>query len=152
SLNLLANLELHDGRFEAARDLFTEALKRLESQGDALSRQAAVASDNLGYCHIALDRLDLGVTLVRRSIEVLEDLDARQALDYPCLDLCFAGVKTNCFDDAECWGLKALALGEEYGRRDVVKNSHYLLAETYSEMGRGAEADVHYDALASSYP
>lgn len=152
SLNLLANLEVHEGRFEAARDLFAEALERLESEGDALSRQAAVASDNLGYCHMALERLDLGLPLVRRSIELLEGLDARQALDYPCLDLCFAGVKTRCFEDAECWGLKALGLGEEFGRRDVVKNSHYLLAEAYSEMGRGAEADVHYDALASAYP
>ena len=152
SLNLLANLELHEGRFEEARELFAESLERLESEGDTLSRQAAVASDNLGYCHMALDRLDLGLPLVRRSIEVLENLEARQALDYPCLDLCYAGVKVNCFDDAECWGLKALALGEEFGRQDVVKNSHYLLAETYSEMGRSAEADVHYDALASSYP
>ena len=152
SLNLLANLELHEGRFEAARELFSEALERLESEGDALSRQAAVASDNLGYCHIALDRLEVGLPLVRRSIEVLEGLDARQALDYPCLDLCFAGVKTRCYDEAETWGRKALDLGEEFGRRDVVKNSHYLLAETYSETGRDAEADAHYDALASGYP
>jgi tetratricopeptide (TPR) repeat protein len=152
SLNLLANLELHEGRFESARDLFLEALERLESEGDVLSRQAAVASDNLGYCHMALERLDLGLPLVRRSIELLETLEARQALDYPCLDLCFAGVKTGCLEDAECWGLKALGLGQEFGRKDVIKNSHYLLAEAYSEMGRGAEAEVHYDALASNYP
>lgn len=152
SLNLLAGLELHEGRFETARDLFTEALDRLEADGDALSRQAAVAADNLGYCHMALDRLDLGLPLVRRSVETLEGLDARQALDYPCLDLCFASVKVRCLEEAENWGLRALGLGEEFGRRDVVKNSHYLLAETYSEMGREGEADTHYDALAEAYP
>lgn len=152
SLNLLAGLELHEGRFETARGLFSEALDRLEAEGDALSRQAAVAADNLGYCHIALDRLDLGLPLVRRSVETLETLDARQALDYPCLDLCFASVKTCSLEDAESWGLRALGLGQEFGRRDVVKNSHYLLAETYSEMGREAEADTHYDALAEAYP
>jgi len=152
SLNLLAGLELHEGHFETARELFAEALDRLESEGDALSRQAAVAADNLGYCHIALDRLDLGLPLVKRSLETLESLDAQQALDYPCLDLCFASVKTSCLDDAESWGLRALGLGEEFGRRDVVKNSHYLLAETYCEMGREAEADTHYDALALAYP
>src|ERR1700692_1505278 len=54
SLNLLANLELHESRFVAARTLFQEALERLESEGESLSRQAAVAADNLGYCHIAL--------------------------------------------------------------------------------------------------
>lgn len=152
SLNLLANLELHESSFETARDLFAEALERLEADGDALSRQAAVASDNLGYCHIALDRLDLGLPLVKRSIEMLEGLHARQALDYPCLDLCFAGVKTHCLDDAEGWGLRALGLGEEFGREDVVRNSHYLLAETYSDMGRESDADVHYEALTSGYP
>jgi tetratricopeptide (TPR) repeat protein len=152
SLNLLASLELHESRFEEARDLFSEALERLESEGEGLTRQAAVASDNLGYCHMALERLDLGLPLVRRSIDLLEGLDARQALDYPCLDLCFAGVKTRRFDEAECWGLKALDLGQEFGRKDVVKNAHYLLAEAYSEIGREADADAHYDALASDYP
>ncbi len=152
SLNLLANLELHESRFAAARDLFEEALERLESEGDALSRPAAVAADNLGYCHIALDRLDLGLPLVHRSFSALESLGARQAMDYPSLDLCFAHVKLSRLDEAENWGTRALGLGKEFGREDVVKNSHYLLAETYSELGRESEADEHYEALANYYP
>ena len=55
-------------------------------------------------------------------------------------------------DEAESWGRRALELGKEFGREDVVKNSHYLLAETYSEMGREIEADDQYDALACYYP
>jgi tetratricopeptide (TPR) repeat protein len=152
SLNLLANLELHESRFEAARDLFAEALERFEADGESLTGPAAVASDNLGYCHIALERIDLGLPLVERAVALLEDLGARQALDYPSLDLCFANLKEKRFDAAESWGRRALALGEEFGREDVVKNSHYLLAETYSELGREAEADVQYDALAGYYP
>ena len=35
---------------------------------------------------------------------------------------------------------------------DVVKNAHYLLAETYSEMGREDSAEEHYEALSSYYP
>jgi tetratricopeptide (TPR) repeat protein len=152
SLNLLANLELHESRFESARDLFQEAVERLDSQGASLSRQAAVAADNLGYCHIALDRMDLGLPLVEGSITLLENLGARQAMDYPSLDLCFAHVKTRELEEAENWGLRALGLGQEFGREDVVKNSHYLLAETYAEMGREPEADEQYDALANYYP
>jgi tetratricopeptide (TPR) repeat protein len=152
SLNLLANLELHESRFEAARELFQEAVERLESQGESLSRQAAVATDNLGYCHIALDRVDLGLPLVHRSLSVLDSLGARQAMDYPALDLCFAHVKLARLDEAENWGIRALGLGKEFGREDVVKNSHYLLAETYSEMGRSSEAEEQYEALASYYP
>lgn len=152
SLNLLANLELHESRFEIASKLFEEALARLESQGESLSRHAAVAADNLGYCHIALDRMELGIPLVHRSLSLLESLGARQAMDYPSLDLCFAHVKMTRYDEAESWGVRALGLGKEFGREDVVKNSHYLLAETYSEMGREAEADEHYEALANYYP
>ena len=152
SLNALANLDLHESRFEAARHLLEEALERLESRGEGLSREAAVYTDNLGYCHIALDRIELGLPLVHRSLSLLESLNARQAMDYPSLDLCFAELKRDRLDDAENWGVRALGLGKEFGRQDVVRNSHYLLAETYSEMGRGAEADGHYEALASFYP
>jgi tetratricopeptide (TPR) repeat protein len=152
SLNLLASLELHEGRFEAARDLFQESVERLESQGESLSRHAAVATDNLGYCHIALDRIELGLPLVHRALSVLDSLGARQAMDYPTLDLCFANVKLTRLDEAESWGIRALGLGKEFGREDVVKNAHYLLAETYSEMGRSREADDQYEALAIYYP
>ena len=34
----------------------------------------------------------------------------------------------------------------------MVKNSHYLLAEAYSEMGHEAEADEQYEALSNYYP
>jgi tetratricopeptide (TPR) repeat protein len=152
SLNLLANLELHEGHFESARDLFSEALSRFEAEGERLSRPAAVAADNLGYCHIALDRIEEGVALVESSFSLLESLGARQAMDYPSLDLCFANVKLQRLPAAESWGRRALELGQEFGRQDVIKNSHYLLAETYCEMGREAEADAQYDALAGFYP
>ena len=152
SLNLLANLELHESRFEVARGLFREALDRFEASGEGSSREAAVVCDNLGYCHIALEDLDGGLPLVRRALGLLESLEARQAMDYPCLDLCFAAVLRAEFEEAEQWGLRALDLGREFRRQDVVKNSHYLLAEAYCGMGRESEADLHYEALADYYP
>jgi tetratricopeptide (TPR) repeat protein len=152
SLNLLANLELHESHFETARDLYAEALSRFEAEGESLSRQAAVASDNLGYCHIALDHVAQGLPLVEHSMSLLGDLGARQAMDYPSLDLCFANVKLKRLEQAEAWGVRALDLGREFGRQDVIKNSHYLLGETYSELGLQTEADAQYEALAGYYP
>ncbi|HKD18749.1 MAG TPA: tetratricopeptide repeat protein, partial [Thermoanaerobaculia bacterium] len=152
SLNLLANLELHESRFEQARGLFQEAVDRFESDGRGESSEAAVAADNLGYCHIALDDVPVGLPLVQRSLRLLETLGSRQAMDYPCLDLCFASLKLERMDDAETWGVRALDLGREFGRNDVVKNAHYLLAEAYSEMGRESAADEHYEALSNYYP
>jgi tetratricopeptide (TPR) repeat protein len=152
SLNLLANLELHESHFAEARALFQESLEGYESKGLGSSCEAAVVADNLGYCHIALDAVPVGLPLVQRSLSLLESLGSRQAMDYPCLDLCFASLKLDRMDEAESWGVRALGLGEEFGRNDVVKNAHYLLAETYSEMGREQAADEHYDALANYYP
>lgn len=152
SLNLLANLELRESKFESAKTLFEEALGRLEDRGDGLSREGAVISDNLGYCHIALDRVEIGLPYVERSISLLDSLGARQAMDYPSLDLCFAMLKLEKLDQGESWGIRALGLGKEFGREDVVKNSHYLLAEIYASMGRSERADEHYEALANYYP
>jgi tetratricopeptide (TPR) repeat protein len=152
SLNLLANLELHESRFAEARGLFQEALEGYESKGQGQTCEAAVVSDNLGYCHIALDAVSVGLPLVHSSLSLLESLGSRQAMDYPCLDLCFASLKLDRPEEAESWGVKALSLGKEFGRNDVVKNAHYLLAETYSEMGREDSAEEHYEALSSYYP
>ena len=152
SLNLLANLELHESRFAEARSLFQEALDGYESRGQGQSCEAAVVADNLGYCHIALDSVPVGLPLVQRSLSLLESLGSRQAMDYPCLDLCFASLKLNRAEEAASWGVRALDLGKEFGRNDVVKNAHYLLAETYSEMGHDDHADEHYEALANYYP
>jgi len=152
ALNVLATLELRQSHFPSARDLLQECLEGLDEKGMSDSREAAVYTDNLGYCHIALDRIDLGLPLVHRSLSLLDSLGARQAMDYPSLDLCFAELKRSRLEEAENWGIRALGLGQEFGRQDVVKNSHYLLAETYCEMGRDADADEHYEALADFYP
>lgn len=63
-LTLLGRLELVQSHFEAAAALFQESLQHLEAQGDGRSRLAAFFSDNVGYCHIALDRLSVGLPFV----------------------------------------------------------------------------------------
>ncbi len=152
SMNSLANLELHESRFDSARGLFQQALDRLEANGEGETHLANLYADNLGYCHIALDQVDIGLPLVQRGLRGFERLGARQALDYPCLDLCFAYLKLGRPGEASGWGLRSLAIGEEFHREDVVKNSHYLLAEAYSELEQDTVADEHYEALANYYP
>ena len=152
SYNILGNLELHESQFDAAQELFQDALQHLERRGETDSVLAAQYMDNLGYCHIALERIPVGMPLVKRSIEIFEEQGARQALDYPSLDLCFAHLRNGELDAAERWGFQALELGNEFRREDVIKNSHYLLAEIAVETGREQEADEHYEALANYYP
>jgi tetratricopeptide (TPR) repeat protein len=152
SLNLLGNLRVYESDFGAALPLYSDALEVFEQAGDPTSREAAQTEDNMGYCHLAEDRVREGLTMVDHAFGRLEQLGARQATVYPCLDLCFAHLKLESFDEAEHWGIQALALGSEFRRTDVVKNSHYLLGEIYAELGRDGDAETHYDALAHFYP
>jgi tetratricopeptide (TPR) repeat protein len=152
SLNLLGNLRIYESDFAAAMPLYSNALDVFERVGDPMSREAAQTEDNIGYCHLAQDRVREGLTLVDHALGRLEQLGARQATVYPCLDLCFGHLKLESFDEAEHWGIRALALGSEFRRTDAVKNSHYLLGEIYAELGRDDDAESHYDALATFYP
>jgi tetratricopeptide (TPR) repeat protein len=152
SLNTLGNLELHESRFESALGRFREALETLQARGEEHTHLGALYSDNLGYCFIALDQVETGLPYVERAISIFESLGARQALDYPYLDHCLADLKSERPLEAEPWGVRALAIGKEFAREDVIKNSHYLLAETYAELGRESDADLQYEALGSYYP
>ena len=142
SLNLLANLELHESRFEVgARSLRRGGRAPRVGGREPLAPGRRRRGQPRLLPHRARRHRPRACRSCERSLSVLESLGARQAMDYPSLDLCFAHVKLNRLDEAESWGLRALALGKEFGREDVVKNSHYLLAETYSELGRESEAD-----------
>jgi TolA-binding protein len=79
-------------------------------------------------------------------------MGARAFTTFPNLDLCLGHLKLEHYDEAERWGIQALALGQEFGQEKVVKNSHYLLGEIYSEVGRRTDAEQHFDALSKFYP
>jgi tetratricopeptide (TPR) repeat protein len=152
SLNLLGNLSVAESDFDGALPLYREAVSLFEDCAQDTSREVALAEDNIGYIYIARDEVSVGVPMVDRALSQLESLGARQATTYPCLDLCLGHLKMEEYDEAEHWGVRALALGQEFVKHDVVKNSHYLLGEIYSETDRGDDAERHFEALSGFYP
>jgi len=112
----------------------------------------AVAEDNVGYIHIARDEVSVGLPMVERALSQFEALGSRARMAFPCMDLCLGHLKSENFFEAERWGVRALALGQELRQQRVIKNSHYLLGEIYSETGRRDDADLHFEALADFYP
>lgn len=152
SLNLLGNLSVSESQFDAALPLYREAMAIYQDCGRETGREMALTEDNIGYIHIARDEVSVGVPMVDRALSQLETLGARQATAYPCLDLCLGHLKLESFDEAEHWGIRALALGQEFVKSDVVKNSHYLLGEIYSETDREEDAERHFEALSGFYP
>lgn len=152
SLNLLGNLSVTESDFEAALPMYQEAISVYQDCGRDTGREMALAEDNIGYIYIAQDEVSTGVPMVDRALSQLETLGARQATAYPCLDLCLGHLKMERFDEAEHWGIRALALGQEFVKSDIVKNSHYLLGELYSETDREEDAERQFEALSGFYP
>jgi tetratricopeptide (TPR) repeat protein len=152
SLNLLGNLSVTESDFDGALPMYQEAMSVYQDCGRETGREMALTEDNIGYIYIARDEVSVGVPMVDRALAQLETLGARQATTYPCLDLCLGHLKLERFDEAEQWGIRALALGQEFIKADVVKNSHYLLGEIYSETDREEDAERHFEALSDFYP
>ena len=152
SFSLLGDLSLSESDFDAAMPLCTEAISIFQECGQDASRDMAVAEDNIGYIHISRDQMSVGLPMVERALSQFEALGARARMAYPYLDLCLGHLKTENFFEAERWGVRALALGQELHQQRVVKNSHYLLGEIYSETGRRDDAELHFEALADFYP
>ena len=152
SFSLLGDLSLSESDFDGALPLCTEAISIFQECGQDASRDMAIAEDNIGYIHISRDEVSVGLPMVERALSQFEALGARARMAYPYLDLCLGHLKTENFFEAERWGVRALALGQELHHQRVVKNSHYLLGEIYSETGRREDAELHFDALADFYP
>jgi tetratricopeptide (TPR) repeat protein len=151
SLSLLGRLEMQRSRFDRAREDSLKSLDVLEEHAD-LAPMTAMAADQLGYCCIVLGEVEAGFAYLERSLATLAGLGFRQAMDYPFLDMCYARLTNGDLEEAESWGCEALAVGEEFGREEIIKNAHYLLAESSWRRGRRSDAEDHYDALARYYP
>jgi len=152
SLNLLGSLELTESRFQTALPMFREALEIYSDCDQDTTRETAVAEDNIGYVYIACDEVSVGLPIVERALNQFDAMGARAFTTFPNLDLCLGHLKLEHYDEAERWGIQALALGQEFGQEKVIKNSHYLLGEIYSEVGRRGDAEQHFDALSKFYP
>jgi tetratricopeptide (TPR) repeat protein len=152
SLNLLGSLSVSESDFDSALPLFREALSIYEECEEDTARESAVTEDNIGYIYISNDEIGVGLPMVEHAHAQFEAMGARAFETFPSLDLCLGHLKMQRYDEAEQWGIRALSLGQEFNQKNIVKNSHYLLGEIYSETGRNRDADRHFDALSGYYP
>ena len=153
SLNLLANLELHESRFEQARGLFQEALDRFESDGRSESSRSR---GRLRQPRVLPHRPRRGAdrAAARRAVAVRCSRAWARARRWitPASTSASRRSSWNGSSRRRAGACAPSSSASEFGRNDVVKNAHYLLAETYSEMGRESAADEHYEALAHVLP
>ncbi|HQR46709.1 MAG TPA: hypothetical protein PLB02_02065 [Thermoanaerobaculia bacterium] len=153
--NHLGAVLLASSRFEEAEEALREALAWNAKEAGESEVWRAQAKDNLGYCLIALDRVDEGMTLVHEALEALRRRGAEAHLVYPLMDLCFAYLKTDRYLEARFFGEAALEKLESTGPTgdlSVEKNLLYLLGEACHLAGDEEEAETYFARLARHYP
>ena len=150
--NQLGSLLTADSRFEEAAETYREAL-RLTEGGDPISEiHRAQWKGNLGYCLIALDRIDEGLAMVHEVLAFFEAEGARSYTVVCLLDLCFGYLKANRLAEARYFGeqgLERLPLATDPADE---KNFLYLLGEACHLAGDGDGARGYFDRLAAHYP
>lgn len=151
-LNEVGNALAADSRFDEAAEAYRTALERTEAEAPLLSVPRAQWSDNLGYCHIALDRVAEGLALVHGALDTLEKEAARGFTVYPLLDLCFGYLKQDRFEEARWFGEEGLARVAVAGDLEAEKNLLYLLGEASHLSGDAPAAQGYFDRLARLYP
>jgi tetratricopeptide (TPR) repeat protein len=143
-------------RFEEAAEAFGEALAWHEKESGDVEVRRAQAQDNLGYCLIALDRMEEGLQLVHDALETLRRKGAAGFLVYPLMDLSFGYLKADRYEEARFFGEAAFEKLEENGPtaddRSVQKNLLYILGEACHLAGDEEAAGEYFERLARHYP
>lgn len=155
--NQAGNILSADSRFTDAIDAYTRALALAEGCGAISETYRSIWRNNLGYCLIAVDRLDEGLSLVHGSLDFFENAGTKAYTIVPLVDLCFGYLKLDRWAEARYFGEEALArlsAGEDGGDRSKSdeKNVLYLLGESCHLAGDPDAARGYFDLLARLYP
>ncbi|HEX4953219.1 MAG TPA: hypothetical protein VF017_07475 [Thermoanaerobaculia bacterium] len=138
------------GNFLMAQSFFEEAAHEydcaLASHPQAADRQAMILI-NVGYSRLVRGDHVGGIRLLYSSLRELRRLGVRRGQMFAHIDLCFAHLELERFADAIRHGAKGLALAEEIGEEDAIKNALYLLGEARHLSGDDASARELFDRL-----
>lgn len=148
SHNQTGNLLLATSEIEDACAEFERALA-LASCSSSIER--ALILDNLGYCRILQGRHDEGFALLFESLRILIRLGDDRHQAYPRLALCYAYLDTGRLKSALRHGLRAVEIATRGSDHEAIKNGHYLLGETYSQLGQDETARDYFVRLQQRY-
>jgi tetratricopeptide (TPR) repeat protein len=142
-------------RFEEAASAFRQALLWNAKECSDSEVWRAQATDNLGYCLLALDQVEDGLELVHGALETLRRKRASGFLVYPLMDLCFGYLKCDRQEEARFFGeaaLEKLLANGPTADVSVEKNLLYLLGEACHLGGDEDAAEEYFGRLARHYP
>ena len=144
SHNLIANLHLEQSHFSDACSGYELALA-LSPADTSIGR--ALILDNLGYCRFVEGRLDEGFSMVFECLRTLRAQKCPQFEARPRLSLCYGYLELGRHDRALEHGLRALDLATRNDDDESIKNSLYLIGESYNQLGDTESARARFEEL-----
>lgn len=150
--NQHGNLLTSDSSFEEAASAYQRALQIVSALPEFPETWRVIWRENLGYCHLALDRVEEGLDTVHACLQFLETKGALSYTVVPLMDLCYGYLKRDRFADAITYGERGLSRLHLAGDPSVEKNLLYLLGEACHLGGHRQAAEIYFDRLASLYP
>ncbi|MCC6132033.1 MAG: hypothetical protein IT186_19090 [Acidobacteria bacterium] len=150
--NQHGNLLTSDSSFTEAASAYQKALQIVSSIPDFPETWRVIWRENLGYCYLALDRIEEGLATVHGCLQFLETEGALSYTVVPLMDLCYGYLRCDRFGDAIAHGERGFARLHLVGDPSVEKNLLYLLGEACHLGGHTQAAEIYFDRLASLYP
>lgn len=132
SYNLIGNCLMSDSFFAEAAEEYHKALELLPEER---SVPRALVMVNLAYCLMMQDRIREGMRLSFQALRWFRSLGTRLYEAWPHLDLCYAYLDLGRLARARQHGGLALAVAEETGEAECLKNALFLLGETERSEG-----------------
>jgi tetratricopeptide (TPR) repeat protein len=147
SLDLLGLLTVQEGRLEPAVEIFRRSL---ESSGRiGASSYVLITASTLGYCLGLLERWAESLYFLEESQQALEEPGARLYAPAARLNLGFAFLEHEDFDQAIEQGEAVLTLMA--GQQSFLKYAHYLLGEAHAQQGNPRLATEHFEILQKTW-
>jgi tetratricopeptide (TPR) repeat protein len=143
--NQIGSALLADSLFEDAACCYERALELMA--GSPVREDQLVYLANLGYCDVVRGRLRAGLRLLYRTLRAARAGKLVRLEMVARLDLCFAHLERGHLLRAYRHGEVGLALAEEVGEVDWIKNALYLTGEVAVVDGRLAEARQRFGEL-----
>ena len=137
--NQIGNALLAQCVFEEAAESYRDALRTIP---EGRSEWRLICTANLGYCELLQSKLRSGLRRIYATLREARRQGLRRVEMIARIDLCYAHLELRRYRDAERYGARGLALAEEIGEVDLIKNALYLSGQVAVLLGdepRGRE-------------
>ena len=152
TLNMLGNIKLNMGEFEAALDYYEEVLELYKDSIRERLFEINILMENMGYCLVLSGEVGEGISLLEMCLKLSKKIKNQRNTAESAQDLCFAYLLTKNLKKASKFGSYALKIARDNNYTDIIKNCYYLLMEISLREERNVDFDNYFDRFQEMFP